>query len=177
MVPTDLPRRVTIAPCGPFSLAAAASFGFGPNLGRPLPVGGRMRLAFVTDPLGLDLRIMNLLMEVLYFALPLTLVVSGTAVIVRFRRARGDERQQIKWFAYAVGVMVSLFLLWFSLALAGLAEVAALAEEREVDTEPTILARSPDASVSGRQTARDTRLEIVDHDLVVFQRRDERRFV
>jgi DNA-3-methyladenine glycosylase II len=32
-----------------FSLAAAASFGFGPNTGRPQPVGGEMRLAFVTD--------------------------------------------------------------------------------------------------------------------------------
>jgi DNA-3-methyladenine glycosylase II len=39
----------TIAPDGPFSLAAAAAFGFGPNTGRPAPAGGEMRLAFVTD--------------------------------------------------------------------------------------------------------------------------------
>src|SRR5215469_3636201 len=39
----------TIQPDGPFSLAAAAGFGFGPNTGRPLPVGSEMRLAFVTD--------------------------------------------------------------------------------------------------------------------------------
>ncbi len=38
----------TITPDGPFSLAAAAAFGFGPN-GRPKPTGGEMRLAFVTD--------------------------------------------------------------------------------------------------------------------------------
>ncbi|MGH3211158.1 MAG: DNA-3-methyladenine glycosylase family protein [Trebonia sp.] len=39
----------TIAPDGPFSLAAAAAFGFGPNTGRPTPAGAEMRLAFVTD--------------------------------------------------------------------------------------------------------------------------------
>jgi DNA-3-methyladenine glycosylase II len=37
---------------GPFSLAAAAAFGFGPNTGRPFPAGDAvMRLAFVTDDL------------------------------------------------------------------------------------------------------------------------------
>jgi peptidoglycan/LPS O-acetylase OafA/YrhL len=69
---------------------------------------------------------MNPLLEVLYLTLPLTLVVGGAAVIVRFRRSRGDERQQLKWFAYAVAVMVSLFLFWFSLALAGLVPPDAL---------------------------------------------------
>ena len=36
---------------GPFSLAAAAAFGFGPNTGRPDPDEDLMRLAFVTDDL------------------------------------------------------------------------------------------------------------------------------
>ncbi|HEV2741541.1 MAG TPA: hypothetical protein VGV91_00150 [Rubrobacter sp.] len=90
------------------------------------PTSSDLRLAFVSNPMGLELPIMYLLMEVLYFALPLTLVVSGAAVIVRFRRSRGDERQQIKWFAYAVAVMVSLFLFWFSLALMGLVPPDAL---------------------------------------------------
>lgn len=36
---------------GPFSLAAAASFGFGPGTGRPYPTDGVMRLAFVADDL------------------------------------------------------------------------------------------------------------------------------
>jgi DNA-3-methyladenine glycosylase II len=34
---------------GPFSLAAAAGFGFGPNEGRPPPFDGAMRLAFPVD--------------------------------------------------------------------------------------------------------------------------------
>jgi DNA-3-methyladenine glycosylase II len=44
-------RSFTIVPDGPFSLAAAAAFGFGPDAGRPKPAGGEMRLAFVTDDL------------------------------------------------------------------------------------------------------------------------------
>ena len=42
-------RTYTIAPDGPFSLAAAAAFGFGPRTGRPTLAGGEMGLAFVTD--------------------------------------------------------------------------------------------------------------------------------
>lgn len=41
----------TITPDGPFSLAAAAGFGFGPNTGRPKPDGDSMSLAFVADDL------------------------------------------------------------------------------------------------------------------------------
>jgi hypothetical protein len=42
---------VSIMPDVPFSLDAAAAFGFGPNTGRPAPDRGVMRLAFVTDDL------------------------------------------------------------------------------------------------------------------------------
>ncbi len=43
--------ELTITPDGAFSLAQAASFGFGPNTGRPKPDGDSMSLAFVTDDL------------------------------------------------------------------------------------------------------------------------------
>src|SRR5215469_17205413 len=43
--------RLTLQVDGPFSLAAAASFGFGPNTGRPAPDANLMRLAFVADDL------------------------------------------------------------------------------------------------------------------------------
>ena len=43
--------ELTIAPDGAFSLAAAASFGFGPNTGRPKPDGDSMSLAFTADDL------------------------------------------------------------------------------------------------------------------------------
>jgi DNA-3-methyladenine glycosylase II len=41
--------KFVIEPDGPFSLSAAASFGFGPNMARPKPEGDLMRLAFVLD--------------------------------------------------------------------------------------------------------------------------------
>jgi DNA-3-methyladenine glycosylase II len=47
----QMTARVTMTVEGPFSLAAAASFGFGPNTGRPFPDENLMRLAFVTDDL------------------------------------------------------------------------------------------------------------------------------
>ena len=90
------------------------------------PVLPDTRLAFVRNPLGLDIEIVNVLVELLYLTIPLLLVAGGMAVIVRFRRSRGDERQQIKWFAYAVGVMVVLFAIWFSLEVAGFVAIGSL---------------------------------------------------
>jgi DNA-3-methyladenine glycosylase II len=46
---TEATRDLIITPDGAFSLAAAASFGFGPNTGRPKPDGDSMTLAFVAD--------------------------------------------------------------------------------------------------------------------------------
>ena len=43
--------QLTMQVDGPFSLAAAASFGFGPSTGRPFPDARLMRLAFVADDL------------------------------------------------------------------------------------------------------------------------------
>ena len=91
------------------------------------PVSEDFRLEFVRNPLGLEIEIMNLLVELLYLTIPLLVVVGGTAVIVRFRRSKGDERQQLKWFAYAVAVMIVVFVFWFSLQLAGLVPLSALA--------------------------------------------------
>jgi DNA-3-methyladenine glycosylase II len=42
-------RRTEIDVRGPFSLGAAAGFGFGPSEGRPAPFAGTMRLAFAVD--------------------------------------------------------------------------------------------------------------------------------
>ena len=90
------------------------------------PVSQDFRLSSVRNPLGFDLEIMNLLGGVLYLSLPLLLLASGAAVIVRFRRSRDDERQQIKWFAYAVTIMVFLFTLGHSLGLTQIVGVAPL---------------------------------------------------
>jgi uncharacterized membrane protein YcgQ (UPF0703/DUF1980 family) len=78
------------------------------------------RLTSVSHPLGLEYKSMGLLYEFVNITFPLLIVACGMAVIVRFRRSRGDERQQLKWFAYAVTVMTVVFVIWFSFALAGL---------------------------------------------------------
>ncbi|MDQ3436157.1 MAG: hypothetical protein ACR2FR_07385 [Rubrobacter sp.] len=87
------------------------------------------RLTSVRNPLGLESEIMGLVYELFNYTFPLLIVASGAAVIVRFRRSRGDERQQLKWFAYAVAVMVVVFLIWFSLVLTGLVPPSSLMYE------------------------------------------------
>jgi signal transduction histidine kinase len=37
----------------------------------------------------------------------LTILASAASLIVRFRRARGDEREQIKWFAFAAAILAT----------------------------------------------------------------------
>jgi hypothetical protein len=86
-----------------------------------------LRLApYESNPLGLGSASMALLLDIAYLTFPLLIVASGAAVIVRFRRSRGDERLQIKWFAYAVALMVVVFLIWFSFAVMGFAAGSAL---------------------------------------------------
>jgi uncharacterized membrane protein YcgQ (UPF0703/DUF1980 family) len=84
------------------------------------PKTNELRLTSVSHPLGLEYKSMGLLYEFVNITFPLLIVACGMAVIVRFRRSRGDERQQLKWFAYAVTVMTVVFVIWFSFALAGL---------------------------------------------------------
>jgi hypothetical protein len=52
-------------------------------------------------------------------------VAAGASVVVRLRRARGEERQQLKWFAYVAAVMGT------ALVVAGLAAAAAEAGAEE----------------------------------------------
>jgi hypothetical protein len=42
----------------------------------------------------------------LFVGLPVAAVAGAASLIVRFRRARGVERQQLKWLAYAAGVLM-----------------------------------------------------------------------
>jgi hypothetical protein len=65
------------------------------------------------NPLGIDL-LGGVLDRVLALAGALYLGVTAScvaAVVVRFRRSRGEERQQLKWFAYAAGLLLIFLLL------------------------------------------------------------------
>ncbi len=111
----------------------------------------------VTNPFGIEtLAGVRDLLEFAAFLLMLgTVLVSAVSLVVRFRRARLLERQQIKWFAYAGAFLALVFLagptvLWspavpgwvwfcaFFLAVAGMPVCAGIAILRyrlyEIDT-------------------------------------------
>lgn len=57
----------------------------------------------LTNPLGIERfpDIVLLLGDILFVCVFALVIACAVSVIVRFRRARGDERQQLKWFTYA----------------------------------------------------------------------------
>ena len=80
-----------------------SAFAFGANAG----------LGPIPNPLGIE-GFSNVYDMVLNF-LPLLYVAVASSLFVRLRRARGVERQQIKWFAYAVAATISGIILAYML--------------------------------------------------------------
>ncbi|MBA2364436.1 MAG: hypothetical protein H0V86_12990 [Chloroflexia bacterium] len=74
------------------------------------PTSTDMRLSFVTNPLGLELdrATMDMIEGLAYAGYPFVAAACGAAVVRRFRHARGEEREQLKWFVFAVALMVLL---------------------------------------------------------------------
>jgi MFS family permease len=68
----------------------------------------------VPNPLGIEgaEAAFNLLETIGGLGLGLLILVSVASMVVRFRRAQGVERQQLKWFTYAAVVSVLLFLIF-----------------------------------------------------------------
>jgi hypothetical protein len=66
----------------------------------------------VTNPFGLEgARGAFGVLGVAGFCLMLAAAVAGLiSLVLRFRRARGEERQQLKWLAYAAGLLCAAFL-------------------------------------------------------------------
>jgi signal transduction histidine kinase len=57
-----------------------------------------------------------------FFAIMILLVISAVGLLLRLRRSQGDERQQLKWFVFAVGIsvgslVVAIFISFLSPAL------------------------------------------------------------
>ena len=74
----------------------------------------------MTNPLGLEAARLPLLVLLAVFLplLPLCIVASAVALVLRFRRSHGFERQQIKWLATAGSLVALLYLLAMVSALA-----------------------------------------------------------
>jgi hypothetical protein len=49
--------------------------------------------------------------------LPLCMLASALSLVLRFRRSRGEEREQIKWIAFAASVVVVVYLIAMVLSL------------------------------------------------------------
>ena len=77
-----------------------------PSIFLPGPMGTRPS---IPNPFGIpDARPLLLLADGIGSGLfAIAAVGSGTSLVVRFRRARGKQRQQLKWLAYAVTVLVA----------------------------------------------------------------------
>jgi hypothetical protein len=94
---------------------AAAPFAFGPG-----PLEGSSEGARVINPVGIQgsaglLDLLERVSLVLLVPISVALILS---FFVRFRRARGDERQQIKWVAYGVALFtlaIVVVTIWPSL--------------------------------------------------------------
>ena len=74
----------------------------------------------MTNPLGLEAARLPLLVLLAVFLplLPLCIVASAVALVLRFRRSHGVERQQMKWLATAGSVVAVLYLLTMASTLA-----------------------------------------------------------
>ncbi|MEA2575201.1 MAG: hypothetical protein QOH93_2499 [Chloroflexia bacterium] len=79
----------------------------------PGPVAGTLH---VNNPVGLPIAedVAALVQDPLIL---LSIVVCGISVIARFRGSKGDERLQLKWFAYAAALSMAQFAVSYSLAL------------------------------------------------------------
>jgi hypothetical protein len=75
-----------------------------------LAPGGLEDYPDVTNPFGLDSPVLDPLNGLTFLLIGVGLVGSSASLVVRFRRARGELRQQIKWLAFAGVVAAVTFI-------------------------------------------------------------------
>jgi hypothetical protein len=65
----------------------------------------------IANPFGIEAarELLELLGTIGFFILPLCFVASAASMIIRFRRSRGIERQQLKWFVSAATLLAVTF--------------------------------------------------------------------
>lgn len=92
------------------SLAALMNGGWGGDVEQALVPSP---LHDVTAPAG------DIMSAIFYPAMGVSFILGATATIIRYRRSRGDERLQMKWLAYAGGVLLLLFLTTIVVSVVG----------------------------------------------------------
>jgi signal transduction histidine kinase len=96
-----------------WAMVAFPTIGLIGSIIRPGRAGGTILLPNPTGVEGL-LGLASVLMTIGAVGSVLTALVCVAALIVRFRRARGDERQQVRWLAYVAATAAILLLATFS---------------------------------------------------------------
>jgi hypothetical protein len=99
--------------------AAAANLALGSMWAAFKPTLDSIEPQIISNPLGLQQAeaTFELLESVVLVGQGLLTILSAASIVVRFRRAHGVERQQLKWFTYATVLSV---LFWLAFALTGL---------------------------------------------------------
>jgi hypothetical protein len=82
------------------------------SVGVMLSPGPLEHLGGVRNPFGLEgQHWMTSAGYVVLPLLPLCMLASALSLVLRFRRSRGEERQQIKWIAFSASVVVMVYLI------------------------------------------------------------------
>jgi len=80
------------------------------SVGAALTPGPLQNLGGVQNPFGILRPWMTTVFWVMLPLLPLCILASVFSLVLRYRRSRGEERQQIKWIAFAAAVVGLLYL-------------------------------------------------------------------
>jgi hypothetical protein len=80
-----------------------------PPSGTSSPINNPLAIRGIAGDVLIDVGLLGI-----WFLLPISFLFAGAALISRLTMARGEERQQVKWFAYAAAIMIGGFVWTFS---------------------------------------------------------------
>ena len=133
-VPRNAVGWILAAIGGLLAIAAWTEYEFIENLWLPALVAIALPLVFPdgrpfwrwvawTGAAGLVLGTLGVLDDVTTLLLSVAAIGAGVSVLVRLRRSRGVERQQLKWFAYVAGLFVIALIFATAAELGGILDV------------------------------------------------------